>query len=192
MRVVGVLLLAVVLLTCTFAVFCDDSYYTGDDGSTGKELTCEVSDQDCTELAMMLNGTILTFPSTSGVCTITHVPKNTLPGEPTEVSINEVFPSVSPLFLNALYSVECSNGRFMNLYEYLVPDTVWPDDITRTRAEVYSNTLHSNGLDVAGVHFHWYGSRPFLIAIHHQSLSFTPRDFVTATINALATVGYLP
>lgn len=196
-------------------VFCegdsynqDTSYYYGGSGSsgkeagdeevsTGKEPMCVLTDKDCSELASMLNGTILTFPSSSGVCTITHVPKNILPGSKEApaaglVSINDVFPSVSPLFLAALYSVECSNDRFMNLYEYMVPDTTWPDDITRTRAQIYTLSLHSNGLDVAGVHFHWFGSKPFLIAVHHQSLSLTPRDFVTATVSSLATVGYLP
>ena len=101
--------------------------------------------------------------------------------------------SKSPLANAGLYSFECNgNGKFINLYEVMVPDPVIGG---KSAAQVYVNALRDNGLDVAGVHFHWLGgyssgavSGKNVIAVHHQSVGdLDPVDFSDKTIAALQT-----
>src|SRR3982751_6209985 len=60
---------------------------------------------------------VIGFPSNSGgVLTLTHTD-----GSGHNMRINGL-PSKSPLANNALYSAECSKGRYLNLYEIMIPD----------------------------------------------------------------------
>lgn len=56
-------------------------------------------------------------------------------------------PSKLPLANNALYSVECSKNKFLNLYEIMIPDIPGNE----STAEIYVNALYNQGFDVVDV-----------------------------------------
>lgn len=100
--------------------------------------------------------------------------------------------SKSPLANNALYSFECTKGKFINLYEIMIDDLPGKDGGPST-GQIYINALHAYGLDVAGVHYHWTGSKSLInskmvLAIHHQKIGLDPVEFSKKTIGALMTV----
>jgi hypothetical protein len=87
-------------------------------------------------------------------------------------------PVKSPLANNALYSFECENGKFLHLYEIMLSDIPGVDG-ARSTVQVYANALHANGLDVAGVHWHFYGGVADprdrgVLAIHQQNVGLSP------------------
>jgi hypothetical protein len=99
--------------------------------------------------------------------------------------------SKSPMANNALYSFECTRGRFLHFYEIMLPDI--PGKKGRPSVvQIYVNALRDNGLDVAGVHWHFYGGVAAdndrgVLAIHHQNVGMSPKEFSKATICALKT-----
>lgn len=128
---------------------------------------------------------VIGFPSNSGgVGTLTHTM-----GDGMLMKINGLT-SRSPLANNALYSFECSKGKYINLYEIMLPDIPGKHGEIST-VQYYTNLLRKYGLDVASSHYHFTGM--FLIpeatligAIHHQSTSdLTPEEFSRRTIRAL-------
>src|SRR5579885_1854067 len=125
--------------------------------SSSSECKCKMNDKLATKIqnywkkyfpdALILP--IIGFPSNSGgVMTLTH----TMGGP--QMSIDGLI-SKSPLANNALYSVECSDNKYLNLYEIMIPDIPGFKGEPST-AEVYVKALGDCGLDVAGVHFHWW------------------------------------
>jgi hypothetical protein len=132
---------------------------------------------------------ILVPPSKgNGVVTITHTD-----GSGNNLKINGL-PSKSPLSNNALYSAECTQGKYLNLYEIMLPDIPGENGEDST-AQFYVNQLSAQGLSVAGVHFHWWGSNVFdqngnridrgVTAVHHQNVGMHPIEFSQRTITAL-------
>jgi hypothetical protein len=123
----------------------------------------------------------------NGSVTITH----TMPGP--KMSINGLV-SNSPLANNALYSAECAadaqgNLHYLNLYEVMLPDIPGVAGQLST-GSIYVNALENAGLDVAGVHFHWWGSTIVpqdkgVVAVHHQKVDMPPAEFSRRTIAAL-------
>lgn len=98
-------------------------------------------------------------------------------------------PSLSPLSNNALYSFECSRGKFLHLYEIMLPDIPGKCGEPST-VQIYVNALRDNGLDVAGLHWHFYGgvadsNDRGVLAIHHQNVGLSPEKFTKKTIAAL-------
>lgn len=98
-------------------------------------------------------------------------------------------PSLSPLSNNALYSFEFSRGKFINLYEIMLPDIPGKHG-ERSTVQIYVNALRDNGLDVASLHWHFYGGVADpkdrgVMAIHHQNIGLSPDEFTKKTINAL-------
>jgi hypothetical protein len=63
-------------------------------------------------------------------------------------------PSKSPLSNNGLFSTEVRNGKYINLYEMMIPDIPGKDG-ERSTSQIYIDKLYKYNLDVAGVHFHW-------------------------------------
>lgn len=133
---------------------------------------------------------VIGLPSNSGgVLTLTHTD-----GSGHVMKINGL-PSKSPLSNNALYSAECSKGHYLNLYEIMIPDIPGCDGSPST-SEIYVKELADQGLSVAGVHFHWWGSEIFstkttkridrgVTAVHHQAIDIDPLEFSKRTIVAL-------
>ena len=127
---------------------------------------------------------VIGLPSNaSGVGTLTHTM-----GDGRLMSINGL-PSKSALSNNALYSFECSEGHYLNLYEIMVPDIPGKNGEDST-AEYYVKLLAKYGLSVAGVHFHWWGQNvikgnTLVAAVHHQGIDISPEDFSRKTIKAI-------
>jgi hypothetical protein len=127
---------------------------------------------------------VIGLPSNNdGVLTLTHTD-----GSGRLLNINGL-PSKSPLSNNALYSAEVSDGRYLNLYEIMLPDIPGKPGEPST-SEHYVALLAQRGLSVAGVHFHWWGSRIFefdhgITAVHHQAVGLPPIEFSELTIRAL-------
>lgn len=111
-------------------------------------------------------------------------------GDGNLLKINELS-SKSLLSNNALFSSECSRGKFLNLYKIMLHDIPGKNG-RASSAEIYVNALRDNGLDVTSVHFHWWGSSlgdkdRGVTAIHHQKIGMHPIDFTQRTIDALKT-----
>lgn len=132
---------------------------------------------------------VIGWPSNSSngqVMTLTHG----MPGMP-PLRINGLA-SASPLSNNALYSAEVSGGKYINLYEIMLPDVPGTAG-SPSSAQRYVNELGlTPGINVNGFHFHWTGAQhgePYpVLAIHHSSQSLHPIEFTIATIKAIKSV----
>jgi len=124
----------------------------------------------------------------NGVLVISHDIRRSSSDHLSKMVINGLM-SNSPLANAALFSSECINGTWLHLYEAMLPDIPGEAGEPST-AEIYVGALRDYGLDVAGVHFHWWGSTMMqadkgVIAIHHQKTGLSPLDFSNRTIMAL-------
>jgi hypothetical protein len=130
------------------------------------------------------NATILPgigLPSqNNGVCTILHG----MPGS-NKLKINGL-ESSSPLANAALFSTECAQGKTLNLYEMMLPEGLSSIPGEKSNVEKYVEELNDSGINVAGSHWHWWASDPYVAAIHHQNVGMNPIEFTTKTINALS------
>lgn len=123
-----------------------------------------------------------------GVLTLAHNLQRS-PSEPEMELLINGLPSNSPLAEYALYSAECSEGKFINLYEVMLPELPGSNG-TLSTTSAYVDALGRQGLQVAGFHFHWLGFKTIITdaglhAIHHQSESLDPLEFSRRTIAAL-------
>lgn len=114
----------------------------------------------------------------AGVATFTH--QMSAPLQPMKIN---GLPSKSALANNALYSFERTGDKWLNLYEVMLPD------IPGINGDLSSNQqfikmLNDAGIEVAGVHFHWFGT-PATTAIHIQDATMDPRTFSTKMVNVL-------
>lgn len=122
-----------------------------------------------------------------GVLTITHT--MAMPGMPVPLpmTINGLA-SRSPLANNALGSFELASGRWLNLYEIMLPEAPGANGAPST-VQRYVNALQRQGVEVAGNHYHWTGGAMmgrFPLAIHSQSSgTLDPVQFTQAQIVAL-------
>lgn len=153
-----------------------------------KEQCNVMSDATCRECERVFKGfdpnaTILPgigLPSqNNGVCTITHG----MPGAK-NLKINGL-ESKSPLANNALFSTECTGGTTLSLYEMMLPEGRSNVPGESSAAELYAKELNDSGLSVAGSHWHWWASTPYVAAIHHQNVGMDPVQFVKKTVAAL-------
>jgi hypothetical protein len=128
---------------------------------------------------------VIGFPSKAqGVGTLTHTT-----GDGMLLSINGLV-SKSALSNNALQSFECSDGKYINLYEIMISDYPGKDGRIST-VQYYINCLIKSGLSVSASHYHWTGSfmmpgATLIAAIHHQTTGdITPEFFTEATAKCL-------
>lgn len=131
------------------------------------------------------NATILPgigLPSqNNGVCTIMHG----MGAGAKNLKINGL-ESKSPLANAALFSTECSGGKFINLYEMMLPEGQSSVAGEESNAERYTKELNARGMNVAGSHWHWWASSPYVAAIHHQNIGMNPVEFSRHTVAALS------
>lgn len=116
----------------------------------------------------------------NGVCTLLH----TMGPGAHNLKINGL-ESKSPLANAALFSTECSGGKFINLYEMMLPEGLAKAPGKKSNAELYAEELNKRGINVAGAHWHWWASDPYVAAIHHQNIGMNPVNFSNQTVNAL-------
>ena len=122
-----------------------------------------------------------------GVLTLTHSAGNMRGMTPMPPMTINGLPSNSPLANNALASHEVSNGRWLNLYEIMLPESPGANGAPST-VQHYVDTLQAQGVDVAGNHYHWSGGTMmgrFPIAVHSQSSALDPVRFAQAHVNAV-------
>jgi len=93
--------------------------------------------------------------------------------------------SKSPLANAALFSTECTGGKFMNLYEMMLPEGNSTVPGKKSNAQLYSEELGQRGVSVAGQHWHWWSQNPYVSAIHHQNIGMNPIEFSNNTVDAL-------
>jgi len=129
------------------------------------------------------SSSILFLPSNDeGVATLTHT-VDLMPMKINGLSSN------SPLANNALYSFEQSNGKYINLYEVMLPDIPGKNGELST-VQHYVKSLEMYGLNVSGNHFHWTGATMYqndrgVLAIHHCNIDMDPIEFSQRTLKAL-------
>ena len=123
---------------------------------------------------------VIGYPSKgNGVMTLTHSMGNKMP----KAKINGLT-SLSPLANNALYSAELTGGKWLNLYEIMIPD-ITPGPGMKSSGEVYVETLAKLGILVQGDHYHWKAMDPFMLAIHSKGLNMHPIEFTRKQIQAI-------
>ena len=88
---------------------------------------------------------------------------------------------------NALYSAEVSDGKWVNLYEIMIPDIPGKCGC-KSSGEVYDEALIKLGISVEGDHYHWKGMRPFMLAIHSKNIGMDPCEFSQKQISAIKAV----
>jgi hypothetical protein len=127
---------------------------------------------------------VVGFPSNAnGVMTLTHT-ANTKCFKMENMRINGL-KSNSPLANNALFSTEITDGRFLNLYEIMLPDLPGKHG-KKSTVQYYIDHLQEEGIQVSASHYHWTGvGSPFMLAIHSYSASMSPECFVKKTIQVL-------
>lgn len=130
------------------------------------------------------NATILPkigLPSENkGVCTILHG----MGPHAHNLKINGL-ESKSPLANAALFSTECSDNKYLNLYEMMLPEGNAKTPGHKSNAELYAQDLNNQKINVAGTHWHWWASEPYVAAIHHQNVGMNPVEFTNKTVDAL-------
>ena len=123
---------------------------------------------------------VIGFPSKgNGVMTLTHSMGNQMP----KLKINGLT-SLSPLANNALFSTEVSGGKWLTLYEIMIPDIPGVNG-SKSSGAVYEDALVRSGITIDGDHYHWKASQPFMLAIHTSAIGMHPIEFVRKTIAAL-------
>jgi hypothetical protein len=86
--------------------------------------------------------------------------------------------SKSPLANAALFSSECSNGKFLNLFEIMLESGLPAmGSGEKSNAELYADELNRRQVGTNVSHFHWWGSDPAVIAQHTQNVGMNPVDF---------------
>lgn len=130
---------------------------------------------------------VIGYPSykKAGVMTLTHSmggPLMTIDG----------LESKSPLSNNALYSVECVDGVYLNLYEIMLPEIPGVSGSLST-SETYKKELFKRGIVVQGDHYHWNGATILeadkgVTAIHSKAVGMNPIQFAHANGQALSAV----
>lgn len=141
---------------------------------------------------------VIGYPSNNkGVCTITHgfdfLVKNQN-GEPHLVKMPKPtlngISSFSPLTNNALFSTELNQGKYINLYEVMLPEIPGKDG-NPSNTQIYIQLLNKFGIHTSAIHFHWQGAsmnmgETSMQAIHSQTTDHaTPYHFVQSQIQAL-------
>lgn len=130
---------------------------------------------------------VIGLPSNNkGVMTMTHTMSQSplMPMQPMKIN---GLRALSPLANNALFSSELSDGKWLNLYEIMLPDIPGTNGAPSS-TQRYINAMQKLGIDVAGVHFHWTGSQMlnyFPLAIHSQNIGMHPIEFSQKQLQAL-------
>ena len=126
-------------------------------------------------------------PSTeNGVILIAH-------GLPVKITntINGLV-SKSPLVSHGLYSAECSAGKYINLYEIIIPDIPGCNGEDST-GKIFAKILSKYDIYTDGDHFHWKGhvivkEQALPDAIHIVKIDLHPVLFTKIIIKALKKV----
>jgi hypothetical protein len=114
----------------------------------------------------------------AGVATYTHQMSH-----PLKPMIINGLASKSALANNALYSFEITGNKWLNLYEVMLSDIPGHNG-NRSSNQRFIQMLSDQGLQVAGVHFHWFGTVP-MTAIHIQDATMDPQTFSTKMVQVL-------
>lgn len=123
------------------------------------------------------------YPSHScGVVTITH----TLCLK--DVKLNGL-KSKSPLTNAALYSAECSDDKYINLYEVGLPDIPGKCGEDST-VQYFIKKLAKCHIEPSAIHTHWLGTKVYtcdhgLIYVHIQEIGLHPHEFTHKVTKAL-------
>lgn len=151
-----------------------------------------LSDQRAKEIQILWRHTfpdalilpIVGFPSKSrGVMVLSHS-INTKYFHMDKMSINGL-KSRSPLANNALFSTEVADGKFLNLYEVMLPDIPGKNG-KKSTVQYYIDLLSSENISISASHYHWTGvGAPFMLAIHSYSSDMNPECFVKKTSYAI-------
>lgn len=57
----------------------------------------------------------------------------------------------------------------------------WCNSNINKHRQIETKDLNQQGIDVAGTHWHWRASYPYVAAIHHQNVGMDPVQFASKT-----------
>lgn len=116
------------------------------------------------------------------VMTLTHAMGECVP----KVSINGL-KICSMLANNGFYSAEVSCGRWVNLYQVMLPNIPGCNGC-KSSGEVYNEALIKFGISVEGDHYNWKGTCPCMIAVNSKAIGMHPIEFSKKQIAAIKAV----
>lgn len=122
-----------------------------------------------------------------GVMTLTH----TMGGRPMTI---DGLASRSPLANNALYSCEVTGGKYLNLYEIMLPDVPGQGG-SPSSCQRYVRSASALGITIAGLHYHWPGANMdgrFPLALHTMAIGMDPVEFSRRTIASIRAAMGMP
>ena len=126
---------------------------------------------------------VIGFPS-CGCCvmTLTHTLGKCIP----KLKINGLT-SKSILANNAFYSAEVGCGKWLNLYQGIIPNI--PGECgCKSSGEVYIEALVKLGISIDNDNYHWKGACPNMLAINSKAIGMNPIDFSKKQIAAIKAV----
>jgi len=93
----------------------------------------------------------------------------------------------SMLANNSFYSAEVSGGKWVNLYQGLIPNVAGKCGC-KSSSEVYVETLIKFGISVDSINQVWKGSCPELITVSSKAVGMEPCEFSQKQVAAVKAV----
>ena len=121
-------------------------------------------------------------PLSQGVLTITNS-TDTKTFQTPDIKINGLS-SKSALVNNGIFSSECSKGKYLNLYDVVLPDIPGKDGHKST-VQVYIDELQKLGIQVSGISSRWTGTDVNALFVNSYNIGLDPREFSERTVVAL-------
>lgn len=146
------------------------------DDCLAKKIACIWKESFCDAMILPQIG----YPSCGDcVMTLTHTLGKCYP----KLKINGLC-SKSMLANNAFYTAEVSCGKWLNLYQGIIPNIAGQCGCKST-GEVYIESLVKLGISVENDNYHWKGSCPNMLAISSKAIGMDPVDFTNKQIAVL-------
>jgi hypothetical protein len=163
------------VICCKKIICCDPIM----DDCLAKKIECIWKSAFCDAIILPIVG----YPSCAkGVMTLTHSL-----GECIQKTRINGLESLSILANNAFYSVEVRCGRWLNLYQAIIPD-IAGENGCKSSGEVYTEALVKFGISVDGDNDRWKGSCPPMLSINSKAIGMHPIEFSKKQIAAIKAV----
>jgi hypothetical protein len=88
---------------------------------------------------------------------------------------------------NSFYSAEVSCGKWLNLYQGLIPNVAGTCGC-KSSSDIYTEAIVKMGISVDSVKIEWIGSCPGLLQVSSKAIGMDPCEFSKKQIAAIQAV----